>query len=192
MNMHPQMSAAAEQAARVVDNVSTSQFGDPTPCTDWDVRTLLNHLVLWTAYSMERRARDEPVPDELMNKDFAVEPDFAARYRAQLDRALKAWADPAAWERELNVMGSSMPASEIAAMLFAEIVLHGWDLAVATGQRYECPDEVADTVLPVVTGMAEMFRQYKGFADPVTIDAGGSAFERALAISGRDPRWQRP
>lgn len=193
MNMHPQMTAAAEQAARVVDNVSTSQFADPTPCTEWDVRTLLNHLLLWTAYSMERRARDEPVPDELMSKDFAAEPDFAARYRAQLDRALDAWADPAAWERDLNVMGSKMPASEVAAMLLAEIVLHGWDLAAATGQRYECPDDVAETVLPVVSGMAEMFRQYKGFADSVTIDAGNaSAFEQALAISGRDPRWQRP
>ena len=55
------------------------------------------------AFSAERRARDEPLPDELMNRDFAAEPGFAATYAAQLDKAVAAWSDSAAWERELAV-----------------------------------------------------------------------------------------
>jgi uncharacterized protein (TIGR03086 family) len=187
MNLHQQMTDAADAAARTVGNVRTDQFSDSTPCTEWDVRTLLNHLILWTSYSAERRAHGESVSEELMAKDFAAEPDFAATYRAQLDRALAAWADPATWERDLNVMGSATPAADVAALLIAEMVLHGWDLAVATGQSYTVGDKAATAALAAVEANAELFRQYKGFADPVPVPAGAPVLDRVLALSGRDP-----
>ena len=137
MNLHPELTDAADAGARVVAGVQPSQLGDATPDTEWDVRTLLNHLVLWTAYNFERRAHGEMVPEEMMTRDFAADPDFAAAYRAQLDRALDAWADPAVWEKELNVMGSPTPAADIASMMLAELVLHGWDLAAAAAARSE-------------------------------------------------------
>ena len=99
MNLHAEMTDAADAAARTVGNVHAGQFGGPTPCTDWDVRTLLNHLIVWTSYSLEARAHGDSVGQELMDRDFAAEPGFAAGYRAQLDRALAAWSDPATWER---------------------------------------------------------------------------------------------
>ena len=189
MNLHAELTDAGNAASRVVDNVRTDQFGDPTPCPEWDVRTLLNHLILWTSHSLERRARGESVSEELMERDFAAEPGFAAAYRAQLGRALDAWADPAVWERELNVMGSATPAADIAAMMVAELVLHGWDLAVATGQAYTVPDRAAAAALAAVEANAELFRQYKGFAEPVPVADGAPALDRALALSGRDPGW---
>jgi uncharacterized protein (TIGR03086 family) len=189
MNLHAEMTDAADAGARTVGNVQAGQFGDLTPCTEWDVRTLLNHLILWTSYSAERRAHGESVSDELMAKDFAAEPDFAAAYRAQLDRALAAWADPATWERDLNVMGSATPAADVAALLIAELVLHGWDLAAATGQAYTVSDAAAEAALASVEANAELFRQYKGFAEPVSVPAGAPALNRLLALSGRDPDW---
>ena len=123
----------------------------PTPCDDWDLRTLVNHVILWTAYSAEQRAYGGSVAEELMNKDFAANPEFAKDYEAQVDRALTAWEDPEAWKRDLGVMGSPMLASDIAAMLVAEMVLHGWDLAKATGQEYRCADAVAADLLETVT-----------------------------------------
>lgn len=189
MNLHAELTDAAGSAARVVDNVQPGQFGDPTPDTEWDVRTLLNHLILWTSYSFERRARGESVSEEMMARDFAAEPDFAAAYRAQLDRALSAWSDPAVWERDLNVMGSATPAADVAAMMLAEMVLHGWDLAAATGQSYTISDRAAAAAMSAVEANAELFRQYKGFAEPVGLAADAPVFERVLAESGRDPRW---
>src|SRR5207342_1043757 len=112
-NLSAEMAAAS---ARVVGNVPQNALDAPTPCGDWDLRTLLNHTILWTAYSAERRARDEAVPDELMNSDFVAEPGYAADYAAQLDNAVAAWSDPAAWERDLNVMGSPTPAADVAAL----------------------------------------------------------------------------
>lgn len=189
MNLHAEMTAAADAAARVVDNVRPEQFADPTPCTEWDVRALLNHLILWTSHSLERRAHGESVAEELMNRDFAASPDFAADYRAQLDRALDAWSDPATWERDLNVMGSPTPAADVASMMVAEMVLHGWDLAVATGQAYTLADDAAAAALAAVQANAEMFRQYKGFAEPVPVPSTAKVLDRALALSGRDPKW---
>jgi len=189
MNLHAEMTDAADAAARTVANVDSSQFGRPTPCTDWDVRTLLNHLILWTSYSLEARANDESVGQELMDRDFAGAPGFAADYRARLDRALAAWADPATWERSLNVMGSPMPSGDVAALNIAEMVLHGWDLAAATGLQYTVSEPAAAAALRAVEANADLFRQYKGFADPVEVPPTASVLDRVLALSGRAPGW---
>ncbi|HEY9410028.1 MAG TPA: hypothetical protein VIP77_10655 [Jiangellaceae bacterium] len=70
--------------------------------------------------------------------------------------------------------------------------MHGWDVAVATGQEYRISPSAAELVLRVVDEHAETYREYDGFAAPVTVAAGSTAFERALALSGRDPRWTAP
>jgi uncharacterized protein (TIGR03086 family) len=189
MNLHSEMTDAADAAARTVAHVDPSQLGLPTPCTDWDVRALVNHLILWTSYSLEARAHGGAVGEDLTGRDFAAEPGFADAYRAQLDRALAAWSEPAVWEGSLDVMGSATPAADVAALNLAEMVLHGWDLAAATGQRYQVSDRAAAAALDAVTANAELFRQYKGFADPVEVPTGAPALDQVLALSGRDPGW---
>ena len=189
MNLHSEMTDAADAAARTVANVDAGQFGRPTPCTDWDVRTLLNHLIVWTSYSLEARAHGNSVGQDVIDRDFAADPGFAADYRAQLDRALAAWSDPVRWEGLLNVMGSPTPAADVAALNIAEMVLHGWDLAAATGQAYKVSEPAAAAALRAVEANAELFRQYKGFAEPVQVPPGASVLDRVLAVSGRDPAW---
>jgi uncharacterized protein (TIGR03086 family) len=189
MNQHAEMTEAADAAARTVAQVEAGQLGLPTPCTDWDVRTLLNHLIVWTSFSLEARAQGGSVSEELTERDVADEPGFAAVYRAQLDRALAAWSDPAVWAGSLDVMGSATPAADVAALNLAEMVLHGWDLAAATGQRFQVSDAAAAAALQAVEANAELFRQYKGFAEPVRLPAGASVLDQVLAASGRDPGW---
>jgi uncharacterized protein (TIGR03086 family) len=187
-NLHPEMAAAAAEAARVV-NAVPAELDGPTPDGDWDLRTLLNHTILWTSYSAERRAHGESVAEELMSKDFTAEPGFRKDYEAQLDRAVQAWSDPNAWEGDIGVMGDATPAADVAAMLIMEMALHGWDVAKATGQEYSCDDAVAQALIQTVEAQAELFRKYQGFADAVTVPADASTFDRALALSGRDPQW---
>jgi uncharacterized protein (TIGR03086 family) len=184
------MAAAAAETARVVNGApGTATMDAPTPCTDWDLRTLLNHTILWTAYSAERRAYGQNVDEELMSKDFTADPGFAQDYQAHVGQAVQAWSDPRAWEGDRSVMGSSTPAADIAAMLIMEMVLHGWDIAKATGQNYRCGDALAEAVLTTVGAQAEMFRQYHGFADAVPLSDAATTFDCALSLSGRDPRW---
>ena len=191
-NLHPEMAAAAAEAARVVNAVPADQeLAGPTPCGDWDLRTLLNHTILWTSYSAERRAHGESVAEELMAKDFTAEPGFRQDYEAQLDRAVRAWSDPGTWEGDIGVMGDATPAADVAAMLIMELALHGWDVARATGQDYTCDEAVAQALIQTVEAQAELFRKYQGFADAVAVPADASTFDRALALSGRDPQWKK-
>ena len=183
------MAAAAAEAARVVAGAANAENLDQkTPCPDWDLRTLLNHTILWTSYSAERRAHGESVAEELMSKDFTAEPGYVQAYQAQLEKAVQAWSSPEAWTGDRNVMGNATPAADIGAMLIMEMVLHGWDIAQATGQDYRCDDAVAANVLQTVEAQGEMFRQYEGFAAIVPVPGDATALDRALALSGRDPR----
>jgi len=184
------MAAAAAETARAVTGAAkTAPLDTKTPCPDWDLRTLLNHTILWTAYSAERRAHGESVAEDLMSKDFTAEPGYAEAYQAQIAKAVHAWSDPEAWAGDRIVMGGAMPAADIAAILIMEMVLHGWDVAKAAGQDYHCSGELAQAVLQTVQAQGDMFRQYQGFAAIVPVPDDAPAFDRALGLAGRNPSW---
>jgi uncharacterized protein (TIGR03086 family) len=187
-NLSAEMADAAAEAARVVRHIpDTKSLDDPSLCGDWDLRTLLNHLILWTSYSAERRAHGESVAEDLMSKDFTADPGFREDYAKQLKKAVDAWSEPQAWEGTRDMMGTATPATDIGAMLIMEMALHGWDVARATGQEYHATDALAAVVEQTVQAQAELFRQYDGFADPVKTADDATAFAKALALSGRDP-----
>jgi uncharacterized protein (TIGR03086 family) len=189
-NLSAEMAAASAEAARVVGNVPQNALDTPTPCGDWDLRTLLNHTILWTSYSAERRAHGESVAEDLMNKDFTADPGFREDYAQQIDKAVTAWSAAQAWEGDLNVMGDATPAADVGAMLLMETALHGWDVARATGQEFRTDEQTAKALEDIVQAQAELFRKYQGFADAVEPAENATAFERALTLSGRDPNWK--
>ncbi|MFI1585133.1 TIGR03086 family metal-binding protein [Embleya sp. NPDC020630] len=190
MNIHHLFVEAAAEADRIAHGVGPAPAAGPTPCTDYDLRALINHWVVYTSHGLEHRALRRELPEDLVARDFVAEPDWADAYAAQLGRGVAAWADPAVWEGEIDFGGGgTMPAPEIAAMLLAELVLHGWDVARATGQDYRASTGLGEGIEAVVAKYAPMYREYAGFAEEVAGFADASAFERALAASGRDPRW---
>jgi uncharacterized protein (TIGR03086 family) len=189
-NLSAEMAAASAEAARVVGNVPQNALNARTPCGDWDLRTLLNHTILWTSYSAERRAHGESVAEDLMNKDFTADPGFREDYARQIDKAVTAWSAPEAWEGTRNVMGDATPAADVGAMLLMETALHGWDVARATGQEFTTDNQTAEALADIVQAQAELFRRYQGFADAVEPPPNATSFERALTLSGRDPNWK--
>jgi uncharacterized protein (TIGR03086 family) len=189
-NLSAEMAAAAAEAARVVNGVPEGTLDAATPCGDWDLRTLLNHTILWTSYSAERRAHGESVAEDLMNKDFTAGPGFREDYARQIGQAIKAWSSPGAWEGTRNVMGDATPAADVGAMLLMEMALHGWDVARATDQEFTVDDRTAKALEDIVQAQAELFRKYQGFADAIEPPQNATAFERALTLSGRDPNWK--
>ncbi|MFD4140028.1 TIGR03086 family metal-binding protein [Streptomyces sp. NBC_00390] len=187
--VYPHLTECAAEAARIAHGVAAGRLPAPTPCTDWDVRGLANHLVLYTSHGLEHRALRKPLPDALASRDFTADTDWAARYAAQLDRALTAWSDPVVWEGEVDLGFTTMPAAEIASLITKELAVHGWDLARATGQDHRISDGAGALVLAVVEQHADVYRQYDGFATPVPAPDSAPAFRRALAATGRDPGW---
>ena len=110
----------------------------------------------------------------------------------RLDALVAAWRDPAAVEGTTSAGGVEMPAAEIAVVTLDELVLHGWDLARALGKDYE--PHPAD--VPAVLRFTEAFGSADGvpglFGPAVPIADDAPAFDRALALSGRDPAWRAP
>src|SRR6186713_2641957 len=108
------LAPAAKQIGRLADGVTERQFGDPTPCPDWPVAVLLNHLVGLTD-AFTDGARKTPRHD-------APEPtaDLPGGWRdllgARLDGLVEAWRDPAAWSGEATVGGVTLPADLTAAV----------------------------------------------------------------------------
>ncbi|MFE3409064.1 TIGR03086 family metal-binding protein [Streptomyces mirabilis] len=189
-NVHPYMVECAAEAARVAGGVTAARLGEPAPthCPDWDLRTLVNHWVLYTSHGLEHRALRKQLPEELTTRDFTADPGWARVYAEHLDRAVTAWDDPAVWEGEVDLGMAKMPAADIASMIVKEMAVHGWDVATATGQEFRVSDGAARFVLDVVDTHADLYRQYDGFADPVPVPDDAPLFDRALAHSGRDPR----
>ncbi|MFF3246918.1 TIGR03086 family metal-binding protein [Streptomyces sp. NPDC002870] len=187
-SIHAHLTTCAAEAARVARLVTAEQLPAPSVCEDWEVRELVNHLVLYTSHGLEHRALRKQLPEELTKRDFTECDDWAERYAGQLERALAAWSDPAVWEGDVDLGFMTMPAPEIASLLVKELAVHGWDLARSIGQEFELPNETGQFVLTVVEEHAEVYRRYDGFAEPVPVADDSSAFDRALATSGRDPR----
>ncbi|TDC62149.1 TIGR03086 family protein [Actinomadura sp. GC306] len=188
MHEHDYMKECAAEAARIARGVPQDRLTDPTPCGEYDLRTLVNHLVLYTSHGLEHRALRKELPEELTERDFTAGDGWAQDYAEQIDRAVAAWADPAVWEGEI----SGTPAADTAAMLILEMALHGWDVAKATGQEYRVSADTGRFVLKTVEKNAEMYREYEGFAAPAPVAEDAAPFERAVAASGRDPRWRPP
>ncbi|MFD3484122.1 TIGR03086 family metal-binding protein [Streptomyces sp. NPDC058665] len=187
--VHPAMRECAAEAARIAGAVPADRLAAPTPSAEWDVRALVNHLVLYTSHGLEHRALRTEMPEALTTRDFTVDADWPERYRVALDRAVDAWAPPAVWEGAIGEGAGATPATTVATLMTLEMALHGWELARATGQEFRLSEETAAFVLGVVDEYAEMYRQYDGFGDPVPVPGTTGTFDRALAASGRNPLW---
>jgi uncharacterized protein (TIGR03086 family) len=189
MELHGTMEQAARAAIEVARNVKEDQLGLPTPCRDWDVRTLANHLVFWSAFRSEVAARKQTPPEGGENDVDLIVGDWAQVFERQLTKAVAAWAEPTAWEGVTGLAGGQMPAPLIGQMMIGELVVHGWDLARATGQQLTCSNDVAEIVYQGALEFGEQGREYNIYAEPVPVPESAPLLDRALALTGRDPNW---
>lgn len=185
------MARAASSAVAVARNVRPDQLDRPTPCPDWDVRALANHLMFWSAFRSELAARKlrAPADDPLTERTDLTRGDWAETMAAQLDKAVAAWAEPGAVDGDTGLDGGSMPARMIGMMMVGELVVHGWDLARATGQPIETDPTVLEAVHGMAAAMGPQGREMGVFGAEVPVPDSAPMLDRILGVSGRDPRW---
>jgi uncharacterized protein (TIGR03086 family) len=109
-----------------------------------------------------------------------------------LEELVEAWRDPEAWEGMTEAGGVTMPAEVMGVVALDELVLHGWDLARATGQPFSCDPASTAAVLEFTRASAqpEHAASREGLFGPVVeVPEDAPPFERALGFAGRDPRW---
>ncbi|TQK52633.1 uncharacterized protein (TIGR03086 family) [Streptomyces sp. SLBN-118] len=177
--------AAAKRAVPVVRGITDDRLSDPTPCTEYDVRDLTNHLIQVLINFQKLAAKEK--------SDFGAEPhcmegDWRSRFADEADALVAAWAAPGAEEGTTGSMG--FPARTVAGMALGDLTLHAWDLARATGQDFTPDPAVVDEIGPTLAELAPMARKGGVYGEPVEVGEDASALERVLALTGRDPHWR--
>lgn len=164
-----------EKTAVVIDGVKAQQWSARTPCPDWDVRRLVTHLLGWSGNFADRAEGLEPDPDP-DSTDIGDSP--ATGFRENANRIVDA----------LSAAGEPPENAPDAGILIAEYILHGWDLATATGQAATYTDAEAAPGLTAIQGMLKP--EYRGqfFEAEVTVPAEASEVDKLVAFSGRDPK----
>jgi uncharacterized protein (TIGR03086 family) len=183
MELLEALSESFDHASKVVGGVQPDQLDTATPCTEWDVRALLGHTV-GVVVNMGRGASGlEPVDPAT----FELAADPGAQFRTEADRTLAAWSARGT-DGQVDVGAGPMPAEFALSINVVDTTTHSWDLARATGQDAEIPDDLAGTALAVVQGfMTDQLRAAVGFAAPVPLPAGASATDQLVAFLGRRP-----
>ncbi|NRQ31850.1 TIGR03086 family protein [Nonomuraea sp. NN258] len=187
MNLLPTLTQAVTCSAAVFRGVKPEQLGAPTPCQEWDVRALANHL-LQVVSALGGAGGGQAVPDELWGRDLMTD-GWAERFDEQASQALDAWNEPAAWRSTPAMGGAEMPAQLVVTMLASDLVIHAWDLARATGQDFHCDEAAAELTHRFTADSAEQGRQMGIYGPPRPVAQDASPLDRALAASGRDPLW---
>lgn len=181
---------AVTDFADQVGQVGFDQWAGPTPCPDWDVRTLVNHVVAEERWSVPLfgGASLAEVGDRFSGDVLGADPAAAARDAAeQADRAVR---EPGALDRTVELSAGPTAGREYLHQLMAEHLVHGWDLTVALGAD---PRLDPDAVRECAWWFADRVPMYRagGLVEPgVPVPPDASAQDRLIAAFGRDPQWR--
>ncbi|MEU6525550.1 TIGR03086 family metal-binding protein [Streptomyces sp. NPDC046924] len=192
LDLGPQARVVARLAAGVAD----VQLVDGTPCPRYAVRDMLGHLVGLSAAFRDAGRKDLGATTDT-GPDTAL-PELGPGWREELPRVLDeladAWRDPGAWTGMTRAGGVDLPGEVAGAVAADELVIHGWDLARATGQDY-APDPAAlDAAHAFLRAAAAEPGRDGGegiFGPVVPVPSDAPLLDRTVGLSGRDPGWTR-
>jgi uncharacterized protein (TIGR03086 family) len=175
------LARALSQTRAIISHIRPDQENLPTPCTEWDVRTLVNHTVFDTQnFTAAVSGGERPSPDTDL-----IGTNWTEAYGTASDGLLASW-------RQRGTAGSlQLGRVEVAATwasgmhTFSETV-HGWDLASATGQSTDLDPEVGQAALDFARDNLERFRG-RGFGPEVPVPEDASLYDRLAGFCGRHP-----
>jgi uncharacterized protein (TIGR03086 family) len=169
----------------IVAGIGRQQWGAATPCAGWDVEALLNHVVsgnLWAA-ELGAGATIEGVGDRLDGD--VLGGDALAAYDASAKVAAATFEAPGALDAPCAVSYGPVPGSVYAGHRFIDVLVHGWDLAVATGQDATLDPELVDAAHELLQAEADMVRGSGMFGENLAVPADARSQTRLLAFIGR-------
>jgi uncharacterized protein (TIGR03086 family) len=172
---------------RAMHKVGVGDWDSPTPCSEWNVRDLVRHLVneqLW-------------VPDLLAGKTVAevgdkydgdvLEDDPMHAWTESSQAARGAWLHPGALVTVVHLSFGDVDGAEYCWQMTTDLAVHGWDLATAVGLESALGDELATAVLEYIEPQIDQWEGMSLFADPVRVPDGADPVTRLVAMLGRNP-----
>ena len=185
----------AHEMARLVDGVRDDQLGAPTPCTTYGLGDLLQHVRgLAEAFTLAGR-KEQPASGSKPppQGDASLLPDgWRGETATWLDRLVEAWADPTAWEGTTWIAGFEAPSSAVGITAANELVVHGWDVARASGQPFVLDDALlapSREFVAMMSGPGSEQARGDAFGPALPVPAGSSVLDQVIAGNGRDPAW---
>jgi uncharacterized protein (TIGR03086 family) len=185
---------AARQMANLLDRVADGQLTAPTPCDEYTLGDLIDHVGgLSQAFTAAARKELAPGSSQGPSGDAArLGQDWRTRIPGQLAALVEAWRDPAAWEGMTQAGGIDLPAEVAGRVALNELVIHGWDVARATGQPFDCDMQALEACWELLAERATA-DQEAGDDDPfgpvVDVSANAPLLDRLIGLSGRKPSW---
>ena len=170
----------------VVANITPDQLSLPTPCTEWNVENVLDHLI-GGCITMGSAARGEK--SGAIGEPGNVGDDHVASFRKAAAEAQDAYRS-ADLDTPFEFPWGQTPSDMALHLALADLTIHGWDLATATGQTFEPDEDIAEEIYGFVTGMmVPKGKMPRGdnFKDPIEVGDDAGATERLLGYLGRQP-----
>ena len=186
------LTPATGTLARIVTDIRDDQLGAPTPCRGSSVADLLDHvdglcLAFTASAAKEASSRGPSAADGTR-----LGADWRTRIPARLAELAGAWQDEAAWSGMTKAGGLEMPGEVAGRVAINEVVVHGWDLAEATGQDYACDGELVQAASSFVQSVVAQNPDGSPglFGPPVAVPQDAPPLDRLIGATGRDPAWR--
>jgi uncharacterized protein (TIGR03086 family) len=176
---------ALDATGAIVAGIGPGQWSRPTPCEGWDVRHLTNHLVSGNFWAAELAAGKtiEEVGDRLDGDVLGDDP--ADAYGRSAAVAAAAFEAPGALDAPCAVSYGPVPGSVYAGHRYIDLVVHGWDLASATGQDTRLDPALVQACFEIIEPQVELLRVSGVFGEDLEAPAGADEQTRLLAMLGR-------
>lgn len=178
---------AAAAAAQVIEGIDAELWHDATPCEEMNVLALVEHMVTgldqFAGVALGRPVADptDPQPEPSLRPEASL-----AAYRRAADQMHDAWAEPGAVEKDYDMPWGTTPGTALVDFMVIEEVMHGWDLACATGQHCAFDDDlVAATLDRARQYDAPMIRVPGMFGPEVPVPHTASLIDRLAGFLGR-------
>lgn len=179
------LAAAYEHTAAVIGKVSEADLDRPTPCTDWNVRELLNHTIgVMFGIAGGVTGRSANVDDA---PDFTAGGGTAAAFEQAVQASLAAWGGDGVFDDTVNFGAGDMPAAVGIGINMLDTLTHAWDLAEAIGLDRSMDPELAESALAAAEVTVSDDIRPGRFAPAVAIADDAPAHDRLAAFLGRHP-----
>ena len=186
---------AAERTADLVQGVRDDQLQSPTPCPAYTLGDLLDHVGgLSLAFTAAATKDVDEIGGQAPSADASrLGDDWRTRIPADLATLAEAWRDPAAWTGMTKAGGVDLPGEVAGLVALNEVVIHGWDVARASGQPYDPDPAALEACHAFVAQFSGPDADRGGMFGPVVeVPADAPLLERVIGLSGRDPAWSPP
>jgi uncharacterized protein (TIGR03086 family) len=185
---------AARGMGDLVSNVPDDLLDAPTPCPGYTLGDLVDHIGGAALAFTGAAAKDlgDATSQGPSGDASRLGDDWRTRIPRDLAALADAWRDPDAWTGMTKAGGVDLPGEVAGLVALDEIVVHGWDVARATGQPYDCDTPSLEAVNAFVSQFSEpgMEEARAGLFGPVVeVPDDAPLLDRVIGLTGRDPAW---